>query len=182
VSADGKKIMFRLITRALWQDQRGSAIVEGTIVVPVLLTFLLGLYEFSWAFYQQQLISTGLRDAARYLARYDYLTCGGTPSTSCATAVTNAKAIATTGAVSGGTAMVKGWTTSNVTVAFSSTTNTLASSPCGTTPCRSAFTGVVYTVTVSTNFQDPTLGLFGALGLTGPSISVSHTERVIGAS
>jgi Flp pilus assembly protein TadG len=166
----------------LWRDEKGSAIVEASVAVPVLLIFLLGLYEFSWAFYQQQLISTGLRDAARYLARYDYSTCGGTPSTSCTTAVSNAKAIATNGATSGGSAMVAGWTTSNVMVAYSSTTNTLVSSPCGTNPCRSAWNGLVYTVTVSTNFQDQTLGLFGALGLTGPTLSVSHTERVIGAS
>jgi hypothetical protein len=55
--------------RPLGRDEDGSALIEGAIVVPVLCLLLFGVYEFSWFFYQQHLISTGLRDAARYLAR-----------------------------------------------------------------------------------------------------------------
>jgi hypothetical protein len=33
---------------------------------------------------------------------------------------------------------------------------------------------------VTTSFTDPTLGLFGFLGLAAPSISVTHQERFIG--
>jgi Flp pilus assembly protein TadG len=46
--------------RRLARDQDGSAFLEGAIIVPVLLVFVLGVYEFSWFFYQQHLVSTGL--------------------------------------------------------------------------------------------------------------------------
>ena len=38
-------------------------------MVPVLFTLMFGVLEFSYYFYQQHLVSTGVRDAARYLAR-----------------------------------------------------------------------------------------------------------------
>src|SRR5207245_10190124 len=57
--------MLRLLAR----NDEGSALIEAASVVPVLCVLLFGVYEFSWFFYQQHLISTGLRDAARYLAR-----------------------------------------------------------------------------------------------------------------
>jgi Flp pilus assembly protein TadG len=46
-------------------------LLEGTIVVPVLFALVLGTLAFSYFFYQQHLVSTGVRDAARYLARTD---------------------------------------------------------------------------------------------------------------
>jgi hypothetical protein len=39
---------------------------------------------------------------------------------------------------------------------------------------------VIYVVTVSTRFTDPSLGFFGLFGLQRPIISASHAERVIG--
>ena len=53
----------------LVRDQTGAAIVEATVLVPVLLILFLGVFEFSYVFYQQQLIEIGVRDAARYLSR-----------------------------------------------------------------------------------------------------------------
>ena len=55
--------------RSLWRDSEGTALVEATIVIPVLLVLLFGVFEFSALFWRQQLISTGVRDAARYLSR-----------------------------------------------------------------------------------------------------------------
>ena len=57
------------IMQSLWGDDEGSALIEGAIVVPVLLLLLLGVFEFSWLIDQQHLISTGIRDAARFIAR-----------------------------------------------------------------------------------------------------------------
>ena len=51
------------------RDQEGSALIEGAILVPVLFALIFGVLEFSYYFYQQHLVSTGVRDAARYLAR-----------------------------------------------------------------------------------------------------------------
>src|SRR5258705_9335824 len=36
--------------QSLWSDKRGSALIEGAIVVPVLIAFLSGVFEFSCIF------------------------------------------------------------------------------------------------------------------------------------
>ena len=56
---------------SLWRDEDGSALVEATIVMPLLITLFLGVFEFSWFFYNQQLVVSGLRDAARYMTRIE---------------------------------------------------------------------------------------------------------------
>jgi Flp pilus assembly protein TadG len=173
-------MLMRRAPTSLWQDREGSAVVEGAVLVPVLFTLLLGVYEFSWFFYQQHLISTGLQDAARYLAR--------TSNPSDSTNQSKAKNLAVYGQDTSGTERVRGWTTSYVSVSVSS----VAATNCGaTTPCRG---GAVTLITVctgtttatqdcsSTSFTDPALGFFGFLGLTAPSFNVSHSERWIGTS
>jgi Flp pilus assembly protein TadG len=57
--------------RALWGDSDGSALVEATIITPLLVSLFLGVLEFSWYFYNQQLVVAGLRDAARYMTRIE---------------------------------------------------------------------------------------------------------------
>ena len=39
---------------------------------------------------------------------------------------------------------------------------------------------VIYVITVSTRFTDPSLGFFGFLGLKPPVITVAHSQRAIG--
>lgn len=159
---------------SLWNDSAGSALVEAAIVVPVLFIMMFGIYEFSWLFYQQHLISTGLRDAARYLAR--------SPSP-CNVSSPNwlleeryAKNLATTGSINGGDARVRGWTSDMVIPRCTPFDN-----PIGITGLSRYRGGaIVYVVTVSTKFTDPSLGFFGLLGLPSPTISVAHSERAIG--
>jgi TadE-like protein len=150
--------------RALWQDRDGSALVEGAVVVPVLFALMFGIYEFSWLFYQQHLISTGLRDAARYLARSSSPCDAASPDWIIAEGY--ARNLATSGSIGGGPARVKGWTAAMVTPLCTAVDN-----PPGPT---------IYVVTVSTRFTDPSLGFFGFLGLRSPVISVAHSERAIG--
>ena len=57
--------------RSFWRDEDGSALVEATIVMPLLISLFLGVFEFSWFFYNQQLVVSGLRDAARYMTRIE---------------------------------------------------------------------------------------------------------------
>lgn len=165
---------FESIVRSLRRDNAGSALVEGAVVVPVLIALLFGVYEFSWFFYQQHVISTGLRDAARYLARSSD-PCDSASSVWGA-AQRNAKNLAATGSVGGGPMRLKGWTAAMVVPRCSQVDNS--------SPARgpSAYRGgpVIYVVTLSTRFTDPSLGFFGLLGLPSPIISVSHSERVIG--
>jgi len=125
------------------------------------------VFEFSWLIYQQHLISTGIRDGARYIAR------SATPRD--VTIQGDAKKLATTGAIDGNTARVKGWTTRDVHIGYAAVLNSVGSN--GLTPFRGA--GAIQIVTVSTTFTVPSLGFFSFLGLKPPALTVSHQERVI---
>src|SRR5260370_4931036 len=156
------------ILQSLWRDSEGSALIEGALVVPILCTLVFGVFEFSWLFYQQHLISTGIRDAARYIAR--------TANPNNVTIQTGAKNLATTGAIDGKTARVRGWWERDVNITYASGNNSVGFN--GLTPFRGG--AVIQSVTVSTTFTVPSLGFFGFLGLKPPAFTVSHQERVIG--
>src|SRR6266849_5108203 len=156
------------ILQSLWRNGEGSALIEGAIVVPFLLVLVLGVFEFSWLIYQQHLISTGIHDGARYIAR------SANPRD--VTIQGDAKKLATTGAIDGDTARVRGWTTRDVNISYSSVANPVDVN--GSTAFRGG--AVIRSVTVSTTFTVPSLGFFGFLGLKPPALTVSHQERVIG--
>lgn len=56
--------------RELARDEDGTSLVETTIAMPFLLVIGLGLFEFGNLLYNHHLVSTGVRDAARYAARF----------------------------------------------------------------------------------------------------------------
>jgi Flp pilus assembly protein TadG len=137
--------------RTLWKDREGSALVEGTVLMPVLAALFFGVYEFSYIFYQQHLVSTGVRDAGRYLARVRDPTLGNCQ--------TNARNLASTGSVSGGTyRRVTGWNPADVAIAVTG--------PAGD-----------QSIQVTGSFTYAPLGFWGYFGFAIPTISVTHRER-----
>jgi Flp pilus assembly protein TadG len=164
------------VLRSLWRDTEGTAFVETTVLMPLLIALFFGVFEFSWYFYNQQLVEIGVRDAARYLARGPYYSSEITEATDpCqdATNVTRAKNLAVTGTVDGSSsARVQGWTTTEVQITCPPFNNTTYSYEGPST---------FYRVTVSTSFDDPQLGFFGLLGLGIPHLFSSHTERSFGS-
>jgi Flp pilus assembly protein TadG len=156
------------ILQSLWRNGEGSALIEGAIVVPLLLILVLGAFEFSWLIDQQHLISTGIHDAARYIAQ------SANPND--LTIQKRAKNLATTGAIDGDAARVRGWTARDVSISYSSVENPVDVN--GSTTFRGG--AVIRSVTVSTTFSVPSFGFFGFLGLKPPALTVSHQERVIG--
>jgi hypothetical protein len=167
-------MMLARMLRPLPSDDDGSAMVEGAVVFPLLLIVLFGVYEFSWFFYQQHVVSTGLRDAARYVAR---ATSGcGPAAPNWGIIAANARNLATTGSIGGGAARVHGWTSTMVTLRCSEIDNSAERN--GTQPYRGG--PLIFVVTAATRFSDPSLGFFRILGLEPPGIAVSHSERVIG--
>ena len=165
------------MAQSLWRDKVGSALIEGAILMPVLFVVLGGVYEFSWIFYQQKLIETGVRDAARYLTRVPTPPANPDPCAATASSGTLYKTYAQNIAVygsastSGFNPRVNGWTTGDVTITCPTFDNSSGSYSGGAT---------LYRVLVSTSFPDPSLGFFRLLGLNPPTISVSHRERYIG--
>jgi hypothetical protein len=150
---------------SLWKSNRGTALVESAIVLPLFLLLVGGVFEFSFFVYQEQLATSGVRDAARYLA----LTADPTSKTN----QIGAKNLAVTGSIGGGSARVSGWTTADVSVAVRTLANSAGTYGGGS---------MIRIVTVSTSFVAPSLGFFGLLGLHKPAISASHQERYIGGS
>jgi Flp pilus assembly protein TadG len=162
----------------LWRDEDGSALVEATIVMPLLVSFFLGVFEFSWYLYNQQLVVSGLRDAARYMTRIELSDGNRDPCAqkdeSGALYTTDAANIATTAqTAAGGPPRVSGWTAADVEIRCSSS----ATLDDGQYADGSTSMTII---DVTTRFADPSLGLFSALGLTAPALSFSHQERFIG--
>ena len=168
---------------ALWRSTNGSALVEASLLTPILIVLFFGVFEFAWYFRNQQLVEIGVRDAARYLARGPYVSAftpeGNNPCLD-ATNVAAAKNLAVTGTNDGsGSVRVKGWTTADVTILCGDGTG--ATTPIDNSARNYAGPSTIYVVTVSTNFADPALGYFGLLGLGTLSLSASHNERSFGS-
>jgi Flp pilus assembly protein TadG len=166
--------------RAVLCDRDGSALIEAAIAIPVLLFLVMGVIEFSWFLYQSHQVATGIRDAARYLART------GNPAESANQAT--ARHLATSGQVSGGTARVRGFTDETISFCVGGAGGGCASqcagvpvtpsgNPCGTAQgCRGAPVSVVV---ASTSFPEQSLGFFEVLGLKPPTFCLWHAERAL---
>lgn len=150
--------------------ERGAALVEMSIVVPLIAVLGLGVMEFANYFFNYQLVSNGVRDAARFAASLPYDPADKTRNDAAI------KSLAVTGATSGGTQRVAWWTEGNVTVAWGSVTNAALSG--GAQSYR--YNGDVPVVTVSTSVAYPSLGFLGFLGIGSIAMQASHKERVFG--
>src|SRR5215472_3091101 len=142
------------LLRSIWRNSEGSALVEGSIILPVLFILVFGVFEFSWVICQQHLILTGISDAARYIAR------STTPNDP--TIKKDAKNLATTGAVDGDMPRVRGWTADDVDISYTFTNNSPGDN--GLTNFRGG--QVIDSVIVSPPFTVPSLGFFSILKLS----------------
>ena len=159
----------RRVLRA-WRDERGAAAIEAAAALPFLVALGAGLFELGGAFYKYELMQTGVRDGARYLARV------ADPAASAA--VTAAKNLAVTG-TTGGTApaRVKGWQTSHLQITYVQTANPAD----GTTGLRQYRGGPnLTTVHVASAMPYAGLGLLGAFNLGAITIRAAHEERYVG--
>lgn len=150
--------------RALGGDCRGTATLELAIVLPVLLTIGLGVIEFGNMLYRYHLISTGVRDAARYAAGFQQ---GAKDA--------EARNIAARGVTTGGTNRVDWWTPSDVAIAYATVAN---DDGAGNKLYRGGDNIVMVTVSTSVSYQP--LGFLGYLGLGTIPLSTSHQERLFG--
>lgn len=147
-------------------DERGAALVEMTIITPLMLTLAAGVFEFSNIIQTKLLLEAGVRDGALYIAR-----CGVTSDCQ-----TNGKNIAVTGGA--GSARVISWVVGQVTV----TPNDFAvvlDPDTGLQNYRSSDANVT-TVEVTTSYPYTSTGLWGYLGFSAVTLTAAHEERVIG--
>src|SRR5262245_48992367 len=97
----------------LGSDQQGAALVEFAVVLPFLVFLGLGAFEFGCALYGHHVITTGLRHAARHLARLR------DPIASEAAG----KQLAVYGQIGGSTKRVSWWNVGDITVSVATIAN-----------------------------------------------------------
>jgi len=155
-----------ILRRGLWRDQGGAALVEFSLVAPMLLSLGLGMTELGRFMYQYQLVVEGLRDAGRYIARLD-------PAD--ATNQTNAANLAVTGTIDGsGDPRVDGWTAADVTFSVTDVPNDDGT---GTPLYRGGANIEVVEVTTSFAYDD--VGFLSAVGIDSITLGAAHEQRVI---
>ncbi len=151
----------------LIRERDGVAATEAALVLPFLVALGGGVLEFGMMYHQMQLIETGVRDAARFLAR--------TPDPTAMEA--QARLLAVTGAVTaGGAARVRSWQTSHVTVSYRAVANLRPAA--GARPLRGG--DVVEVVRVEASVPYAGLGFLALIRLDGLRIGAAHEERVVG--
>ena len=177
------------VKKSFRKDESGAALLEMSVVFPVLLTISLGVIEFGNAIYSQHAIFNGVRDAARYVAGLAQVDSAGNSLVSANN--TKAKNIAVWGTTTNTTAdtcitasttamklsrRVSWWcNASNVAISYTPTTN---DNGAGVKLYRGG--AKIWTVTVTATVPYQQLGFLSYLGLIAPTLNVSHTERVYG--
>lgn len=148
--------------------KRGAALVEFTLIAPILIMLMCGVAEFSNAMRQYHIMEKGVRDAARYLARSEMNGCALDGA-----AVANAQNLAIRGQISGGSFLFPTWT---------NPASVVASVPQCFDNSGGAYRGYpnmpVIEVTATAPYAD--LGMLTVLGLGGITLQVSHEQLWIG--
>ncbi len=155
-------------------NERGNAILELAVVLPVFLMIALGVFEFGNLIYSWHLIQNGVRDGARYVAGLQYDASNTTLLNANLAAAQN---IAARGVNTGGTNRVSWWAPSTVAIAYTTVAN--GATDCGGERCYRGGDSIVL-VTVSTSVAYQPLGFLGFIGLGSITLSTSHQERLFG--
>ena len=150
----GSLRQFRKRAADFFADQNGVAMTEAIVVVPVMTVAALGVLEFGSLFWQREQIETGLRDAARYMARCRHgpLICEET-----------ARNLAYFGSSLPTVERVPGWNDTNSPITFTPTT-----------------VGAQVIITAWTAHDLVNSPLINFLGIGVISISANHNQRLTG--
>jgi Flp pilus assembly protein TadG len=139
------------------RDQGGAVLLEALVVVPFVTLFSVGILEFGNMFWQKEQIETGLRDAARYLARCQT---AGSFAAACNAAAARNIAFYGTAAGTGTGLRVSGW-----------------GPDAGDIVITEPEDGVIRVATAHAYVNSP---LFEWLSLDAITIEAYHDERYIG--
>ncbi len=155
--------------RRFIKNRKGAALVEFTLVAPLLIMLMCGVAEFANAMRQYHIMEKGVRDAGRYLARV--------PMTGCTipgASTTAARNLAITGRTSSGTPLLSSWTDPNtVSVSLAVCYNN------GTSTYRGRSVIPIIDVTATAPYVD--LGMLSVLGIDDIQLQVSHRQLWVGA-
>lgn len=165
----------RFLKRAA-KDERGSPLAEIALVLPLLLVMVFGTLEFANILYQQQVITKGVQEAARFAARNPALnaTVACPPAsggwTSAASAAAN---VAATGSPAGGNLILPNFAAANVvvTVECPASAGLISSNP---------DSGSIPVVLVRAKIDVRSVGFLAFLNITDMQLSAQHREMGVG--
>jgi Flp pilus assembly protein TadG len=150
------------------KDRNGAAVIEFSLVAPLLIFLMCGMAEFANAMRQYHVMEKGVRDAGRYLARV--------PMSGCAVnggSIVSAQNLAITGRASGGTALLPNWNNaSSVVVTVAQCVDNSAAAYRGHDQLP------VIQVQASAPYAD--LGLLTILGIGTINLQTTHQQLWIG--
>ncbi|CAN7382649.1 pilus assembly protein [Phenylobacterium sp. LjRoot225] len=153
--------------RQFRRDHSGAALVEFTILAPLLISLMCGLAEFGQVLRQYHIMEKGVRDAARYLSRVPANPpCTGIADPNWGTYVAQARNLAVYGVTSTGTPLFNGWT--------NTATVSVPDPPCLANPRVNGADLPRITVTATAPYAD--LGLLSVLGVGPLTLTVSHEQ------
>jgi Flp pilus assembly protein TadG len=138
----------------------GSALMEMTLIIPVTISLMVGAVDFAMALATLATGGKSVHDAARYLASLPATAvCGGTPW-----GVTNAKKLAVYGNTAGtGNPLISGWSTTNVTVTYTS--------GCTSSPLQA------FNITVTASIPYSSIIVAGFLPMIASTYTMSATHQ-----
>jgi Flp pilus assembly protein TadG len=159
--------------RLFRSDQSGSVATEIAVATPFLVFLTAGIVEYGSMLRSTELMQTGVRDAARYLASMPGLPVAPTATRS--TIEQRARLLATTGTITAdGTPRVRDWTTAGVQVTYEPIAN-----PRDITSGLRQHRGDdnIYVVRVTGTMNYKGIGMLRALGIGPVVVSAAHKER-----
>ncbi|MBA8910205.1 TadE/TadG family type IV pilus assembly protein [Aminobacter ciceronei] len=141
--------------RDFLSDEQGVAMTEAIIVVPFLTFLAISVLEFGSVLWQREQIATGMRDAARYMARCRH---------SADTCQNVARNLAYYGSAAVTTRLrVRDWNADNSPITFTESVS-----------------GSSTIISATTTHQLPGSPLFSALGIGNITVNANHNQRKIG--
>jgi len=171
--------------RFLASEKSGAALVEFSLLLPILFGLTAVCIEFGTAFHQHQIASKGAKSAARYLARVRNTTLCPTPAGDWATNVATARLMAQKGTITATNTdpyLINSWTSPTDT-SFVATVDCFSNpKPVNNTDPDQLYRGAedLARIEVRVNFQYEGIGMLGALGIDPLNIDITHTELYIG--
>lgn len=151
------------LLKCLRRDTEGAVLTETIVVVPFVTLFSVGILEFGNMFWQKEQIETGLRDAARYLARCQPSSAASGFVSQCSETIARRIAYYGTSSATATVPRVTGWIPARSVITFEY-------------PVRNGHEVVV----ARTNHVYSASPLFGWLDLDAVTIQAYHEQRYVG--
>ncbi len=164
----------RLWRRGL-EDKRGAALIEFTLVLPILLALAFGVTEFGRIIQHHHVVQKGVRDSARYLARIHTDSCAA-PGAGWTAAVAIAKDLAMKGSTDPAATVILPYWTDPGTISVSLNCFNITAD---------AFRGrdgsaIIPLVEVSAAVTYQDIGMLAFFGFGAPTFNLTHEEMNFG--